>query len=422
MKIYKHLWQEIITLENFKLAYKNAVKGKKHYKEVKMIERYGVNRYLRKLLREVKSKKYTVSDYIVFTMFTGEKYREIYKLPMKDRIVQHAIMTIIEPLFRETFIVDTYSSIKFRGIHPGLKRVKRALRRGNYKYYLKLDIHKCYPSLDKDILKRKLAKKFHDNDLLWLLFTIIDSCENGVPIGNYTSQYFNNFYFSDLDHFIKEILGIKAYFRYCDDIVILAETKEELHKLLEIIKIKIAELNVKLKDNYQIYNTETRSVDFLGYKTRKDYTLIRNTTKKRFIAKVKKMDFNNLTDKDINTLGSYWGIFVHANCIHLWYKYTGVRTFADLNISVHDRDFVKDIVGIPLSVTDAKLYFKRGEERLRIQCDYSKYEKGELKEYKNAYISTSGEILVEAGKQFTPASFPFSTVIVIDDKGYYRFT
>ena len=134
------------------------------------------------------------------------------------------------------------------------------------------------------------------------------------------------------------------------------------------------------------------------------------------------MDFNNLTDKDINTLGSYWGIFVHANCRHLWYKYTGVRTFADLNISVHDRDFVKDIVGIPLSVTDAKLYFKRGEERLRIQCDYSKYEKGELKEYKNAYISTSGEILVEAGKQFTPASFPFSTVIVIDDKGYYRFT
>lgn len=71
---------------------------------------------------------------------------------------------------------------------------------------------------------------------------------------------------------------------------------------------------------------------------------------------------------------------------------------------------------------NTKLYFKRGEERLRIQCDYSKYEKGELKEYKNAYISTSGEILVEAGKQFTHASFPFSTIIVIDYKGYYSFT
>lgn len=84
--------------------------------------------------------------------------------------------------------------------------------------------------------------------------------------------------------------------------------------------------------------------------------------------------------------------------------------------------FLLVLTEIPLSVTDAKLYFKRGEERLRIQCDYSKYEKGELKECKNAYISTSGEILVEAGKQFTPASFPFSTIIVIDDKGYYRFT
>lgn len=98
------------------------------------------------------------------------------------------------------------------------------------------------------------------------------------------------------------------------------------------------------------------------------------------------------------------------------------KTDSNVNSTSNVAHHVKDIVGIPLSVTDAKLYFKRGEERLRIQCDYSKYEKGELKECKNAYISTSEEILVEAGKQFTPASFPFSTIIVIDDKGYYRFT
>jgi hypothetical protein len=78
----------------------------------------------------VVSKKYVVSKYTVFQRFTGYKIREIYKLPMKDRIVQHALMNIIEPIFRETFIVDTFSSIKTRGIHMGLKRVKKAVKTG----------------------------------------------------------------------------------------------------------------------------------------------------------------------------------------------------------------------------------------------------------------------------------------------------
>lgn len=423
MKIYKHLWEQIITFDNFKLAYKNATKGKKHYKEVRVIERKGVNRYLRKLLEEVKNKEYKVSKYDIFQLFTGEKYREIYRLPMRDRIVQHALMNIIEPIFRETFIVDTYSSIKTRGIHPGLKRVKRAVKSGLYEYYIKLDIHKCYPSLDKEILKQKLKRKFNDNDLLWLLFTIVDSCERGVPIGNYTSQYFNNFYFNDFDHYMKEVLKVKAYFRYCDDIVIMGKTKEELHKLLKIIKIKIAEFNVRLKDNYQIYNIEKRSVDFLGYKVRKDYTLIRKNTKKKFIAKVKKMDFDNLTAKDINVLGSYWGILVHANCRNLWYKYTGVKEFKDLNINVHKRDFVGELLGVQLTITNSIVFSKRGQDWLRLECSYNRPDKdGNDQLIENVYVSTSAEKLVEAGKQFNSGMYPFTTTIITDDKGFYEFT
>jgi hypothetical protein len=423
MKQYKNLWKDIVTFDNFKLAYKNATKGKKHYKEVKFIERRGVNKYLRKLLAEVIDKTYKVSDYDVFTLFTGEKYREIYRLPMKDRIVQHALMTIIEPIFRETFIVDTYSSIKYKGIHFGLNRVKKALRTNEYNYYLKLDIHKCYPSLDKDILKNKLSYKFKDNDLLWLLYTIVDSCEHGVPIGNYTSQYFNNFYFSDFDHWIKETKGMKGYFRYCDDMVILAKTKEELHTIFKEIKVKIAELNVKLKDNYQIYNIDTKGVDFLGYIIRKDYIKIRKKTKHNFINKIKNMDFSNLSSKDINILGSYWGIFVHANCRYLWLKYTGVQNFDDLDIKVHDRDFVKEVIDIPLTITNSVVYTKRGQEYLRFECNYHKNGKdGKPELHENVYISTTGEMLVEAGKQFNSRSYPFTTTIIVTDKGFYKFT
>ena len=423
MKTYKGLSKKIFTLENFRKAYKNAIKGKKHYKEVKLIERRGPVKYLRELLKEVVDKTYEVSEYEIFKRFTGHKWREIYKLPMRDRIVQHAIMNYLEPIFRETFILDTYSSIKYRGIHLGLSRVKKALRTGDYNYCLKLDIHKCYPSLDKEILKNKLAKKFKDDDLLWLLFKIVDSCEHGIPIGNYTSQYFNNFYFSDFDHWIKEVKGIKAYFRYCDDIVILAKTKEELEALLKEIFIEIEKLNVRLKDNWQIFPIEDRGISFLGYVIRHKYVRVRKNTRINFVTKTTKIDFNHLSPKDVNVLGSYWGILKHADCRHLWFKYTGVKTFKDLNVSVHDRDFVKDLIDIPLVITNSWIYQKKGTDWLKFECSYeTRNKKDEVIKHENVLVSTSGEVLVEAGKQFTAASYPFETVIIVNDKGYYQFT
>lgn len=138
-------------------------------------------------------------------------------------------MNVIEPIFRHSFIRDTYSSIKGRGTHDGLARVKKAMKDvPGTTYCLKLDIKKFYPSINKEILKQKIRTKFKDVDLLMLLDEIIDSCEHGVPIGNYTSQYFANFYLTRMDHWIKEELGIKYYFRYCDDIVILGSSKERL--------------------------------------------------------------------------------------------------------------------------------------------------------------------------------------------------
>lgn len=418
MKTYNNLWDKICNIGNFRVAYKNAVKGKQHYVDVKRIERIGVNKYLCKLLNEVISGDYKVSEYHIFHRITGGKDREIYRLPMKDRIVQHAVMIYLEPIFRETFIVDTYSSIKFRGIHRGLQRVKKALKHNpNYKYYLKFDIHKCYPSLDKNILKDKLSNKIKDEKLLDLLFKIIDSCDKGVPIGNYTSQYFNNFYFNDFDHWIKEIKQVKAYFRYCDDIVILGETKEELWKLFEEIKIEIDKLNVKIKSNWQIYSIETKGIDFLGYIIRPDYIKLRKRTKLNFISKVSKMNLTDLTSKDVNVLGSYWGIFKHGNCRHLWYKYIGMKEFKDLNVKVRDREFVGNLVGVKLIITRCITFQKHGRDWIKFECDYNINNE----EHKGVIVSTSGEKLIEAVKQINISDYPFSTTIIKDDKGFYNF-
>lgn len=418
MKTYNNLFNKICTMRTFRKAYHNATKGKKYYTDVRQIEKSGRNDYLRNLLREVRDGEYEVSEYTVFQLFSGHKWREIYKLPMKDRIVQHAIMLHLEPIFRETFILDTYSSIKTRGIHLGLQRVKKALKKHDYKYYLKLDIHKCYPSLDKDILKQKLARKFKDRKLLQLLYTIIDSCDKGVPIGNYTSQYLENLYFSDFDHWAKEVKRLKAYFRYCDDIVILAKTKGELHRLLAEIQKKIENLHVELKSNWQVYSVEIKGIDFLGYVIRKSYTLIRKHTKHNFAQKMGAMDFSLLDKQDVNVLGSYWGILSHADCRHLWFIYTGVKEFKDLDIHVHNRDFVRDIIDIPIIVTNSWIIQKKGQEWLKFECEYTVHGQ----KHDNVLVGTSAELLVEAAKQFNAETYPFKTTIIRNDKEFYKFT
>lgn len=201
MKRIGNLFGKICTIENFQLAYKNATKGKKHYRDVKNIEKYGVDKFLEELLEEVRTHKYRTSKYHVFNLKTGGKVREISKLPMRDRIVQHALMNYIEPIFRKSFIKDTYSSIKGRGSHKCIHRIQYAMKDvENTQYCLKLDIRKFYPSIDQELMKQCLRRKFKDKELLAVLDEIVDSADKGVPIGNYTSQYFANYFLTEFDH------------------------------------------------------------------------------------------------------------------------------------------------------------------------------------------------------------------------------
>lgn len=330
VKTYNNLFYKICSYDNFFQAYENATKGKKWYKEVLEIEK-DRNNYIKNLADEVRENRYTVSEYTIFQLWSGGKWRTIYKLPMKDRIVQHAIMTYCEPIFRETFIQDTFSSIKGRGIHRGMTRVKRAIRSGAYKYVLQLDIHQCYPSIDHSVLKKKLFKKFIDPKLQHLFTIIIDSCEKGLPIGNYTSQYFNNFYFNDLDHWLKEQKRIKYYFRYCDDIVIFGKNKKLLHQLLQEIKHYLYALKVQLKSNYRIFPIKN-GVNFLGYITYETHIRVRKQTKLNFIRKIRNIDLSTPNERDINVLGSYWGILKHGDCRNLWFKYTKRKTLRELDL------------------------------------------------------------------------------------------
>ena len=228
-----------------------------------------------------------------------------------DRITHHAIMNILEPVFISTFTADTYSCIKGKGIHAAANGVKQALKETTgTQYCLKLDIKKFYPNVDHAILKALLRRKIKDNDLLWLLDEIIDSTY-GLPIGNYLSQYFANFYLTYFDHWIKEVKGVKYYFRYADDIVILSDNKPYLHELLSEIRSYITEkLKLIIKDNYQVFPVDTRGIDFVGYVFKHTHTLLRKSIKQNFARML-------ITNKNDKSIASYKGWALHCNSKNL---------------------------------------------------------------------------------------------------------
>jgi RNA-directed DNA polymerase len=314
MKRISNIYYKIYSLENLILAENKARKGKTKYKDV---VKFDLNKRenLIKLQKQLINKSFKNSKYHIFTIFEG-KERVIYKLPYyPDRIVHHAIMNILEPIFINCFTSDTYSCIKKRGIHKALINLNYSLKdKNDTKYCLKLDVKKFYPSIDHNILKFLLRKKFKDKDLLNLLYEIINSAD-GLPIGNYLSQFFGNFYLTYLDHWIKEELKVKYYFRYCDDMVILSSNKKELDYIRKRIQEYLKTiLNLELKSNYQIFPIKSRGIDFLGYKSYHTHVLLRKSIKLRWINMLNK--YPNKKSK-----ASYNGWLYYANTINLQNKY-----------------------------------------------------------------------------------------------------
>lgn len=303
---------KICSMDNLELADAIARKGKSKQYGIKVHDR-NRSANLQQLQQTLISGLYRTSRYTTFKVYEP-KERVVFRLPYyPDRIVHHAIMNILEPIFVSSFTADTFSCIKGRGIHAAAKSVRKGLRDvPGTKYCLKLDIKKFYPSIDHDVLKRLLRKKFKDQQLLQLLDEIIDSAP-GLPIGNYLSQYFANFFLSGLDHWIKEVKGVRYYFRYADDLVILASDKQSLHLLLNDIRQYLSKLKLEVKGNHQVFPVADRGLDFVGYRFFHDYTFLRKSIKKNFARAVARR-------KNISSLASYIGWAKHCNSKNLLKK------------------------------------------------------------------------------------------------------
>jgi hypothetical protein len=217
-----------------------------------------------------------------------------------------------------------------RGTAYGQKILRKWLDKDykNTKYCLKLDISKFYPSVKNEILKQMFRTKIKDQDCLWLIDTIIDS-NQGLPIGNYTSQWFANFYLQGLDHYIKENLGVKYYVRYVDDLVLLGGNKKKLHKARIAIADYLSSIGLQLKSNWQVLKVNCRAIDFLGFRFFRDKTILRKRNAlriRRRFRKIKKK--GRLSYKDACAVISYWGWIKRSNSYHF---YQNLKKLVSLN-------------------------------------------------------------------------------------------
>lgn len=364
----KDLFNSICSMDNLYRAYQNAKSGKGWYKEVKQIEKRPFY-YLAGLQYMLKNHLFKTSEYEIFILNEGKKKRDVYKLPFfPDRIAQWAILQVIEPFLVANMTADTYSAIPGKGIQPivndlrGYYKTKRVDGKKksvwvpsillsdeeNTRYCYKIDLHHYYQSINHEVLKQKFRKVFKDPELLWLLDEIVDSINTateedlielslsgeievdpntGIPIGNYMSQYSGNFYLSSFDHWVKEELHVKHYYRYMDDVVIFASSKEELHEIHRKVTAYTRDyLHLNIKGNYQIFPTKVRGVDFVGYRFFGEYTLLRKSTAINFKWKMracrKKME-NNIppTYSEWCSFNSYKGWLGNCDSYRLFKKY-----------------------------------------------------------------------------------------------------
>lgn len=364
----KDLFNSICSMDNLYRAYQNAKSGKGWYKEVKQIEKRPFY-YLAGLQYMLKNHLFKTSEYEIFILNEGKKKRDVYKLPFfPDRIAQWAILQVIEPFLVANMTADTYSAIPGKGIQPivndlrGYYKTKRVdgkkksvwvpsillTDEENTRYCYKIDFHHYYQSINHEVLKQKFRKVFKDPELLWLLDEIADSINTateedlielslsgeievdpntGIPIGNYMSQYSGNFYLSSFDHWVKEELHVKHYYRYMDDVVIFASSKEELHEIHRKVTAYTRDyLHLNIKGNYQIFPTKVRGVDFVGYRFFGEYTLLRKSTAINFKRKMracrKKME-NNIppTYSEWCSFNSYKGWLGNCDSYRLFKKY-----------------------------------------------------------------------------------------------------
>lgn len=328
MKRENNLIEKIADPGNLRLAFWKARKAKD--RKVEVIEfRKELEKNLASLRKDLLNVNVQVGNYHYFTIY-DPKERLICAAAFKERVLHHAIMNICHTNFEKFQIFDSYASRPGKGTYAALERAFEHQKK--FQWFLKIDIKKYFDTIDHEVLKQLLSKRFKDKTLLNILYCIIDSYQTnpgkGLPIGNLTSQYFANHYLAIADHHIKEKLQALAYVRYMYDMVIWSNDKKSLLTIGNYFKSYLAsELLLSLK--IFCLNSTKKGMSFLGYFLFPDKIMLNKNSKQRFKSKL--INYSNKLTNEVWNQSEYQlhilpliAFEKHANTFTLRRKYNEI--------------------------------------------------------------------------------------------------
>lgn len=331
-KTIRNCFYQKLTFEKMYDAYLRARLNKSLRREVMEFEE-NLETNLVNLILEIKNGTYKLGKYRVFKVYEP-KERVIKALPFRDRVVhQWYVHEFLLPYVVPKFIYDSYACLHGKGTHAAVRRLEKFMKEcrrkyGNF-YIVKMDIKKFFYTINPYILYSILKRYIKDKALLKLTELLIfdDVEKKGIPIGNYTSQYFANIYLNELDYFVKHKLKIKYYIRYMDDFVLLVKDKEEaISKFLKITNFLKEKLDLDINHKSKYYPSDM-GVDFCGYRVFYTHKLIRNRSKRKIRSNIKKWKRLNKKGKlnlqNLESSFQSWKAHIkHANSYNLEKKYS----------------------------------------------------------------------------------------------------
>ena len=422
-----YIIEEIVDYSNMAESFNQVLRGKKR-------KRCRQGRYLlahreeviQELTKQIADGSFRVSGYREREIMEGGKLRRIQVLTMKDRIAVHAIMAVVDRHLKKRFIRTTSASIEGRGMHDLMKYIRQDLKEDpeGTRYCYKFDISKFYENVKQDFVMYCVRRVFKDKTLISLLDSFVRMMPEGISIGLRSSQGLGNLLLSVyLDHYLKDRYGVRHFYRYCDDGVVLGNAKSELWKIRDVVHEQLEQIDLKVKANERVFPVD-EGIDFLGYVIYPDHVRLRKRIKQKFARKMHEVKSRK---RRRVLIASFYGMAKHANCNRLFNKLTGkeMKSFKDLNVAYKPEDGkkrfagevvnIRELVNLAIVVKDFETGIKtsQGEDRCIVAIEVD----GKLKKF-----FTNSEEMKNILQQVSemPDGFPFETTIKSETFGKGR--
>lgn len=425
-----HIIEEIVEYSNMAESFDQVLSGtkrkKSHQGRYLLAHREEV---IKELSERIASGTFHVTEKDIEEkdIIEAGKLRHIqFFKKLKNSIAVHAIMSVVDKHLKKRFIRTTSASIKNRGMHDLMKYIRRDMQKDpeGTRFCYKFDISKFYESVNQDLVMYSVHRVFKDKKLIAMLDNFVRIIPQGISIGLRSSQGLGNLLLSVyLDHYLKDRYGVRHFYRYCDDGVVLGKSKAELWEIRDAVHEQLEQIDLKVKANERMFPVD-EGIDFLGYVIYPDHVLLRKRIKQKFARKMHEVKSKK---RRRVLIASFYGMAKHADCIMLFNKLTGkeMKSFKDLNVAYKPEDgkkrfagavvSIRELVNLPIVVKDFEVGVKtsQGEDRCVVSIEHN----GEPKKF-----FTNSEEMKNILQQVSemPDGFPFETTIKAETFGKGR--